>query len=455
MHNTFDESSNLSIIRHGIASGLAVVLALLLTACQPTPESVAVIQAGDFLENLQEAPFEPYEAPGHVSDRKTKNGLAITFDAEVIVPEASAYSIVELEQVKYTEAEYAALMDFFVPGANWISSMQQTKADLIEMNYRIQSSDRYTESEKKEHDRTIQEDLLLAPESVTQTPFDLAAAYADGRGSAWYPQEGFNASFAFNKALGSWQYQREAQTYVQIKDFLTPDVTESDAFMLEDFDRDPEITQEDALAAAQELLRELKLTGFALYSAAKGIAYEYREPITYGWQFIFTRESCGLQTQYEFQGWKTWKNSPPPAYVSPWNEEVVSVFVDANGVYTCGVRGLARQTEVLYENVALLPFDMLLERIERQMVYQHASQGEGVSKQAVEIQSISLYLSMINIKDKLGYGMLIPSWTVEYIFSYELNGVEERYTNSTIFNAIDGSYIEPRAPLETLSRQTN
>lgn len=134
---------------------------------------------------------------------------------------------------------------------------------------------------------------------------------------------------------------------------------------------------------------------------------------------------------------------------------MVSVFVDANGVYTCGVRGLAKQTEVLYENVALLPFDMLLERIERQMVYQHASQGERVSKQAVKIQSISLYLSMINIKDKLGYGMLIPSWTVEYIFSYELNGVEERYTNSTIFNAIDGSYIEPRAPLETLSRQTN
>ena len=112
MHNTFDESSNLSIIRHGIASGLAVVLALLLTACQPTPESVAVIQAGDFLENLQEVPFEPYEAPGYVNDSKTKNGLAITFDAEVIVPEASAYSIVELEQVKYTEAEYAALMDF-------------------------------------------------------------------------------------------------------------------------------------------------------------------------------------------------------------------------------------------------------------------------------------------------------------------------------------------------------
>ena len=44
MHNTFTKSSNLSILRHVFASGLAAVLALLLTACQPTPESETVIR---------------------------------------------------------------------------------------------------------------------------------------------------------------------------------------------------------------------------------------------------------------------------------------------------------------------------------------------------------------------------------------------------------------------------
>ena len=54
MRNTFTASSNLSILRYGFASGLAVVLVLLLAACQPTPESETVIQTGDFLKNLQE-----------------------------------------------------------------------------------------------------------------------------------------------------------------------------------------------------------------------------------------------------------------------------------------------------------------------------------------------------------------------------------------------------------------
>ena len=135
---------------------LVFVALLFASGCQPTPESETVIQTGDFLKNLQEVPFAPYEAPERVEDSKTESGLTIAFDAEVIVPEASAYSIVELEQVQYSQEEIAALMDLFAPDANWINGMEQTKSDLIEMNYRIQSSDRYTESEKKEHERIFQ-----------------------------------------------------------------------------------------------------------------------------------------------------------------------------------------------------------------------------------------------------------------------------------------------------------
>ena len=138
---------------------------------------------------------------------------------------------------------------------------------------------------------------------------------------------------------------------------------------------------------------------------------------------------------------------------APWDREMAAIFVDANGVFSCNVRGLAKQTEVLYENVALLPFDALLERIEKQMVYQHAFQQDGVTDQAVKISSIALRLAVINIKDKPGYGMLIPSWWVDYVSSYKQDGVENQFHNTTIFNAIDGSYIEPRAMAEMLGYQ--
>ena len=62
-------------------------------------------------------------------------------------------------------------------------------------------------------------------------------------------------------------------------------------------------------------------------------------------------------------------------------------------------------------------------------------------------------LAVINIKDTSGYGMLIPSWWVDYVSSYTQNGVENQFNNTTIFNAIDGSYIEPRAMAEMLGYQ--
>ena len=453
MHNTFDESSNLSIIRHGIASGLAVVLALLLTACQPTPESVAVIQAGDFLENLQEAPFEPYEAPGHVNDSKTKNGLAITFDAEVIVPEASAYSIVELEQVKYTQDDYSNLMELLMPEGEWINSLPKTKAWWIKRYYIVKTSERFSEAEKKANEEYSPESIAAAPETVEKTPFDLDAAIAAGSGNAWCERpDGSYSTFAMNIKMGNWTYCRNESNYPVFESSLQPESTESDEFLMPDFERNFDISEENALEHAQWLLAELGLdSSFELFSAEKAILYSLeRMPLSCGWYFIFTRTNNGLQVPFDYGGWMTWQGSPAPSYSAPWEREMLTICVDADGVVECSARGLSRQTQVLYDNVALLPFDALLERIERQMVFQHAFQQEGITDQAVKINSIALRLSVINIKDKPGYGMLIPSWWVDYCSSYKQNGIECSFNNTTIFNAIDGSYIEPRASAEML-----
>ena len=456
MHNTFTKSSNLSILRHVFASGLVAVLALLLSSCQPTPESETVIQTGDFLEALQETEFTPYEAPEHVKESKTESGLTIAFDAQVLVPEASAYSIVELERVQYTRNDYLRLMDLFMPEGEWINSLPKTKAWWTERYYIVKTSERFSEAEKKANEEYTPGNIEDAPETVEETPFDLDAAVESGNGIAWCKQSnGSYATFAMNTQTGSWSYERNESEYAVFESSLQPESTESDAFLLPDFERTFEFSEADALAEAQQLLAKLGLSdSFALYSSEKAITYALeRIPLSYGWYFIFTRVNNGLQVPYDFSSWNTWQGSPAPAYAAPWDREMVAVFVDANGVFSCNVRGLAKQTQVLYENVALLPFDALLERIEKQMVYQHAFQQDGVTDQAVKINSIALRLAVINIKDKSGYGMLIPSWWVDYVSSYTQNGVENQFHNTTIFNAIDGSYIEPRAMAEMLGYQ--
>lgn len=432
---------------------IILILAFVFTACQPTPQSEAVIQAGDFLENLQETPFEPYEAPGHVEDRKTESGLEILFDAEVIVPEASAYSIVELEQVKYTRDDYLGLIKLFLPEGNWINMLPKTKAWWTKHYYIVKTSERFSEAEKKANEEYAPNNIEAAPETAEETRFDLNAAIAAGNGNAWCRQpNGTYSTFAMNIETGNWAYARNESEYPVFESSLQPENTESDEFLLPDFERAFDLSEADALIHAQQQLADLGLDGvFALYSAEKAIVYSLeRLPISCGWHFIYTRVSNGLQAPFDFNGWLTWQGSPAPAYAAPWDQEMISICVDANGVYACDARGLSRETQMLYENVALLPFDALLKRIEKQMVYQHAFQQEGITDQAVKINSISLRLSVINIKDKPGYGMLIPSWWVDYVSSYKQYGEENHFNNTTIFNAIDGSYIEPRASADML-----
>lgn len=435
-----------------ILSLICICCMIAAVSCQKTPENVNVLARGNFLEGLVGTPFVPYEAPERIKANEKRSGLNIFFDAEVTVPAASAYGITEVRQVQYTEDDYLRLMEYFSPGTTWINRPEQTKADMIRQYYEIQSSNRFTEPEKEEYEYLL-EAAEDAPEVAEMTPFSIKQAMEQGQGYAWsIGDEGkLSESFSFYSTTWNWQYMRVASTSVMQQDFLQPEYTESDALLLPDFAYDPLISKDDACAIAWKLIKEMGLaSNFAVYTAEKAIAYEGREPNTYGWQFIFTRISNGLQAPFDFDGWVTWKTSPQPAYAAPWSREMISIFVDPEGVYKCDVRGLSAETKVMYENVTLLPFDQLLERIKKQLVYQHAYQEEGVTGQMVTVSSITLGLSVINEKDKPGYGMLIPSWWVDYVSSYKQYGEENHFNNTTIFNAIDGSYIEPRATEDML-----
>lgn len=434
-------------MKKSILSLICICCMIAAVSCQKTPENANVLSVRDFLENLAETPFVPYEAPERVKANETRSGLNIFFDAAVTVPAASAYGITEVRQVQYTEDDYLRLMEYFSPGTTWVNRPEQTKADMIRQYYEIQNSDRFTESEKEEYESLL-EAAKYAPEVALTTPFSIKQAMEQGRGYAWSTgDEGKpSESFSFYSTTWNWQYMRVASASIMQKDFLQPEYTESDALLLPDFAHDPLISKDDACAVAWKLIEEMGLASdFAVYTAEKAIAYEGREPSTYGWQFIFTRTSNGLQAPFDFDGWATWETSPQPAYAAPWSREMISIFVDPDGIYKCDVRGLSAETKVMYENVTLLPFDQLLERIKKQLVYQHAYQEEGVTGQMVTVSSITLGLSVINEKDKPGYGMLIPSWTVEYRFSYNEDAFDYNFDTETVFNAIDGSYIEPRA----------
>ena len=100
---------------------LVMVIACFTTACQPTPEvEVVVGRQEDVLESVQTVEpddFEPIEVPEHVSEVYDDYPyLSITYDADVIVPETSAYPITEMSEKVFTEEDKLSFIDLFIDG---------------------------------------------------------------------------------------------------------------------------------------------------------------------------------------------------------------------------------------------------------------------------------------------------------------------------------------------------
>ena len=426
---------------------LISLIAALITcsACQATPEQdVVVNKSEDFSEKLTEATDLFYAAPDRVEQQSTIHGLDLKFNAKVVMPISAGFRVVEIEQTHFTIEDCKRFMDYFEPGASWIQQPVDTKADVRYRMFRIENSNRFDEYEKQEYRRTFEAELQAAPESV-----DFVSANADTFSDSkvtpiWSPHEDGSRSFFSMRLSGDYVlYKRDVESGIYQRDnFLPSDIEYND------FNEDPLIPEADALKIVQKAMDDLNLAPeLTLLSSEKGISYQFREPISRGWLFIYTRINGGLQAPYDFFGYVVWGASPAPSHVGPWDQEALLVFVDDEGFYCFDLRGAGREVKKLYDNVQLLPFSDLLERIQAQLVYQHSYHDESVESVEVQVNTISLVSSLIDIADHPGYGLLIPSWKVEYQLTLVYKDKEakiEKVDLSTIFNAVDGSYIEPR-----------
>lgn len=323
---------------------LCMLPCFLLSGCQATPENGAVLQAEGFLKGIAETPFTPYEAPARVENEIDTEHLKIVFDAEIIIPEASAYSIVELQQVQYTEEDYRRLMDHFCPGATWIEQPVLTKAQILEHYWNIQSNSRIPEEEKPQYNYLL-EDAKAAPETAAPVPFDLSSSLQKQHAfAAWTSADREEASsFSIHPLIYLWNCVRTQDVVIFQENFLDLDF-EEDVYMVEDFRTDPEISQEEAVSIARNAIGALAFDpAITLFSAEKAIAYRNHWPVSYGWQCIFTRNYNGLQLQGLLDHHRIWRNSPPPSYAAPWDQEKIMVYVNSEGVDIIEVRGLGER----------------------------------------------------------------------------------------------------------------
>lgn len=178
----------------------------------------------------------------------------------------------------------------------------------------------------------------------------------------------------------------------------------------------------------------------------KACAYHYlkvQSVESKGWRVVFTRTSNGLPSIY-VDGACLWNTSDAPALGAPWDQEVIFVTVDEAGVYSFDWRGAGKQKKVLVENADLLPFEDILERAEKQLMYQHLPQNNEKADYSISVKEIRLDSALVNVANEANIGRMIPVWDFYYDVVCEANGTTAADSYVLTLNAFDGRYIEPR-----------
>jgi hypothetical protein len=185
-------------MRKVITLCLSVAMAALLTACQPTPEKVTVVQKDSerMMEEAQKSPAEAESGPKlslkeqygipetYTYDAQGADGkLNIHVDAVVVVPEGSALPIYRAVKSEFSQDTASAFFQALCGDTEmWVDSGQRTKAQLqdgiVRINKRIEEikDDPYSADELK----TAKGSLAYCEEELKTAPDTLAEERADG-----------------------------------------------------------------------------------------------------------------------------------------------------------------------------------------------------------------------------------------------------------------------------------
>jgi len=457
---------------------LFLLLLLLLSACQPTPEVEFVVNKGDDVvgQRLAEAETTPSiqtfpdrwdEGPLKVNDR-----LTLTFQAEVVQKGDGTYPVYRTRSVTWTRDQVVALLNRLLPPPtarmplgdtkeDWARSYQEWLDDLAEQQARVAAgqpqdgvdrdgtmmSAEEIDRISKEYQRLIQE----APDELESTPVSDFSGLPLNEGTSIYAlSDGTKASVDAHVSAdftdirvckdcsGSgyiyYQYTHERERELgEVKPFLTV-----------------KLPQAQAEQTLQAELERLGLQDFTVARCAPanlcvmGRGEETR-PLAAGWGFQLRRSNGG----YPLSG-VSFMDSRSLAYGEedtfavnrPIPDEMIEAFIDESGLRALTIRNPREVVALESENVELLPMDQVRLRIRNALVA-----GIGASKmdQAIPCTIYRLLLTTcpVRVKDSDDFYEM-PCWVVFFTWNDAQTAQRDNpqiMQEALILNAVDGSIV--------------
>ena len=431
----------------------AILFFIFITGCQHTPNIDAVVEKGDALQIAKAASssFKSYKYENDWSEQviTTNENLSIIIDCKVEVPQVSAFPVQKVMPIIFENEKVNKLVDYFAPESKFFSDPYTPTKEQIENKIVNLSRGELIDGEYVVTDQTkkliekLKKDLAIAPDindrNYIESGFDLSensficvgAELKDNRDSVITINNKDDSLFGFS--IGN---------LIQTDEFLEPDNIEVEGV---------NVPEKDAINQANKVMSDLQIDGFVMAKTQKAqlFSIDGSKIISKGYLMRYMRLNGGLATIDIGDGAVIDKNALPD-YSAPWPKETIDIFVDECGVQRFYWHGLSKVSETVCQNVELLSFEEIQERIRRQLEYRFVwMDNEPDLLTSVDANRIVLGTALINIKDKPNEGLLVPCWYVLFEIETKYTASDEPYIekDAIVLNAIDGSVIEPRVTL--------
>ena len=466
----------------------ALALALIFAAgCQSTPEegivkgksSDALIEAasartGGTLGSRIDAPARYQSTFSNVS-----GGLHVTVDAAVTVPEADKTPIVRVRPAGITQDQVDVLMDRVVQGELYEFDTPKTKSEIADEI--VAAKQQIAEGPPPESAGTVYstEDGRLTWEEfmeevylpILQEQYDAAPETAERQlatGKLTDDGSGLKSAGGVNTTEGlGWEclavYDSENMDIPTSAQYLRAETETGFIFSYntaEQFSQTVDyagvdigdlapvtVTEAEARAMCDEVVRALDIPDMTLYAAAKKYGGGKEAPRCC-WELQYTRNMGGVPVAYTSYSVGLPEMSPAEMsdgeaiYIAPWDYERLNFYVNDDGIVGLNWQSPCQLTDTVTEDAALMSFSDVVDIFQKMFVVKYDDRDMDVT-----IDAIRLSYMRVSEQDKSYTGLLVPVWDFYGSQTWTL-GNGESYTfydpdqSLLTVNAIDGTVID-------------
>jgi beta-lactamase regulating signal transducer with metallopeptidase domain len=449
----------------------AAVAALLVvtcftTACRPTPAEPAVANKNqNRMENAISAAPLPIPSPAqagpakgafemitssHWKDSVSNKYTTVTVDADILMPDVSAYPVTEVQPVVVDEAFAKRIVDYFTKDAVKVYNGSYESKSVYEST--ILRFQKNLEEVKNgilppDDDRPAKEQIEELEGIIKSCKEDYAA----------YLSEGDPSSKPLNYAF------KKDRARPDLKDALVINAEMKDGTLLQfDFDRFEEsglqysqlsfgdkyagrdkgsgqlIPMGKAAGMAEELFSGLNIGGFGLFD-------DYIDDRN---GIVFAKSYNGIPVNVVYAGGGP-SVTESGAYNFVLGQEKIGVMIDDAGIAQISWETPCKAVRTVNGNVALLSTDKIKNIFRKQILYRFAENT--TSKELVTINDVRLGYMVIPVKGDLTRLQTIPVWDFIGPFTSDPEEIKEAADRGRDFtdprsyltlNAIDGSVID-------------